>query len=133
MAKRLGVISQLRPKIVSQGVTDLENASQRMAKNTTYNAEEIYSILRLYVREALAALQAGETVKMDGLLSVTPNVKVGGDVDLGMRGDREAVAALNNPRLWTASKVQNHANLTKTTAELVAQWNLAHPTDLVAD
>ncbi len=34
----------------------------RMAKNTTYNTEEIYSILRLCVQEAKDALKEGETV-----------------------------------------------------------------------
>ena len=57
--RSLPVINQLRPKIVSQGIADLEEMVQRVAKNTTYNSEEIYSILRLYVQETNAALQAG--------------------------------------------------------------------------
>jgi hypothetical protein len=32
-----------------------------------------------------------------------------------------------------ASKVANHANLTKTAGELIAQWNQAHPNDPVTD
>jgi len=133
MANRLAAINQLRPKIVSQGMVDLEDMAQRIAKNTTFNAEEIYSILRLYVQEAHASLQAGETIKMDGLLSLVANMKVGGEVSLQMRRDRGAVAGLNNPQLWTADKVANHANLSKTPDELVADWNTAHPSDPVED
>lgn len=127
------MINQLRPKIVSQGIADLEEMAQRVAKNTTYNTEEIYSILRLYVQETNAALQAGETVKMDRLLKVSPNMKVGGKVNVSLRGDRGAIAGLNNPLLWTGDKVTNHANMAKTSDELVAQWDEEHPDDLVEE
>ena len=133
MAKKLPVINQLRPKIISQDLVDLEKMSGRMSKNTTYNAQEIYSILRLYVNDCVAALQAGETVKIDGLVLMSPNMKVGGEVDIALRGDRAAIAGLNNPQLWTADKVQNHANLTKDSDVLVAQWNTEHPDDQVTD
>ena len=82
MAKKLPVIIQLRPKIISQDLVDLEKMSGRMSKNTTYNAQEIYSILRLYVNDCVAALQVGETVKIDGLVLMSPNMKVGGEVDI---------------------------------------------------
>jgi len=133
MAKKLAVLNQTRPRITSQRVVDQEKASQRMSKNTTYNAEEIYSILRMYTKDCLAALQAGETVKIDGLVILTPNMKVGGEVDVSLRGDRGATASLNNPTLWTADKVLNHANLGKSADELVEQWNKDHPDDVVTD
>lgn len=133
MAKRLPVVNQLRPKIISQGVVDLDTSAARIAPNTTYNQEEIYSILRLYVKSALAALQAGETVKIDGLLQISPNMKVGGGVNMSLRGARAAVASLNNPVLWTASKIANHANLRKTSDELAALWDELHPEDVVED
>jgi hypothetical protein len=133
MAQRLSVISQTRPKIISQGLVDLDEAARRMTKNTTFNQDEIYAMLRLYVREVLTALQAGETVKIDNLLIVSANMKVGGEVNVSVRGDRQAVAVLNNPVLWTATKVANHANLTKSADQLVDDWNLAHPDDPVAD
>ncbi len=133
MSKKLPVLSQLRPKIISQDLVDLEKMSGRMSKNTTYNVQEIYSILRLYVDESNKALQAGETVKIDGLVSMTPNMKVGGEVDITLRRDRAAIAGLNNPTLWTADKIANHANLSKSSDELIAMWNADHPDDLVED
>ena len=133
MAKKLAVVNQTRPRITNQNTVDHETMSGRMSKNTTYHTEEIYSILRMYTGAIIEALQAGETVKIDGLLSITPNMKVGGEVDLALRGDRGAIAGLNNPTLWTADKVANHANLTKSVEELVAQWNKDHPKDAVTD
>ncbi|MGC1374818.1 MAG: hypothetical protein WA821_01260 [Anaerolineales bacterium] len=133
MAKKLAVVNQTRPRITNQNTVDHETISGRISKNTTYHTEEIYSILRMYTSAIIEALQAGETVKIDGLLLLTPNMKVGGEVDLGLRGDRGAIAALNNPTLWTADKIANHANLTKSVEELVAQWNKDHPDDVVTD
>jgi hypothetical protein len=133
MAKRLTVVNKLRPKIVSQGVVNVEGLARRVAKNTTFNVEEIDSILRLAVGEANAALQAGETVKLDDLLSVSPNMKVGGAVNMSIRADRGATAGLNNPLLWTAAKVKNHANLSKSSDDLVADWDAANPGDPVED
>ncbi len=131
MAAKLPVLNQLRPKVISQGVVNLEKLAGRVSKNTTYNAEEIYGMFRLAVKEIINALQNGETVKIDGLVSIAPNMKVGGEVDLTLRGDRGAIAGLNNPILWTADKVANHANLSKSTEELVELWNTEHPEDPV--
>jgi hypothetical protein len=133
MAKKLTVINQLRPRIVSQSLVDLEAMAGRISKNTTYNPKEIYSILKLFVDDSIAALQAGETIKIDGLVSMSPNMKVGGEVDIVLRSDRAAIAGLNNPQLWTAAKVANHANLTKDSAELIKLWNAAHPEDVVEE
>ncbi len=131
MAKRITIINQLRPKIISQDLIGFEKMAERIAKNTTYNAEEVYSILRLYVEESIAALERGETVKMDRFLSVLPNMQVGGEVDVMTRRNRALIARLNNPRLWTADKVSNHANLTKSPEELVELWDESHPDDPV--
>jgi hypothetical protein len=131
MANKLAGINQLRPRILSQEVVGLEKISKRIARNTTYNVEEIYGMLRLFSQETNAALQAGETVKIDGLLVLTPNMKIGGGVDLSIRGDRGAIANLNNPQLWMAGKVSNHEHLSKTSEQLIAFWNEHHPDDPV--
>ena len=132
MAKKLAVINQLRPRIISQNVVDLEQFAKRMSKNTTYNAEEIFGMLRLFTNETNAALQAGETVKIDGLVNISPNMKIGGEVDMTIRGDRGAIAALNNPQLWTTDKVSNYQYKTKTTEEIITIWNTElHPENQV--
>ena len=69
MAKKLAALNQLRPKIVSQNLVDLEEMARRISKNTTYNPQEISSILQLFVKDCIAALQAGETIKIDGLVT----------------------------------------------------------------
>jgi hypothetical protein len=134
MAKRISAINQLRPKIQSQGVANLETLAARLARqSTTFDEDEMFGIFRKLVREVNHALQNGETVKLDGLLNISPQMKVGGAVKLGIRNDSSVVAGLNDPALWTANKVINHANMRKTSEELVAMWNEEHPDDLVED
>jgi hypothetical protein len=133
MANKLLVLNQLRPKIISQGVVNLEELSDRVSRNTTYNKEEIYSVLRLFVDGVTEALQNGETVKINRLVNISPNMKVGGKVNMSLRVDRAALAALNNPVLWGAGKVTNYAHLNKSSAQLIEIWDQQHPDDVVTE
>jgi hypothetical protein len=134
MAKRIAVINQLRPKIQSQGVADLETLAGRIAQqSTTFDEDEMFGIFRKFMREIMTALQNGETVKLDSLVNISPQMKVGGAVKLGLRADRSAIASLNDPKLWTAVKVTNHAHLRKSSDDLVALWNSENPDDTVED
>ena len=134
MAKKLGVISQLRPKIKSQGVADLAALAARIARqSTTFDEDEMYGIFRKLMREIVRALQSGETVKLDGLLNITPQMKVGGAVGLSLRPDRSLISRLSNPTLWTADKLINHHNMRKPIEVLLAEWQSAHPDDPLVD
>ena len=134
MAKRISIISQLRPRIQSQGVADLDTLTARMARqSTTFDEDKMFGIFRKATREIAFALQNGGTVKLDGLTLIKPQMKVGGAVKLGLRAARSAVAGLNDPKLWTADKVLNHSNLRKTSDELAALWDEERPDDLVED
>ena len=133
MAKKIVVINQTRPRIKSQGVVSLAEMAARVSPNTTYNKIEVHSILQLFVEGVIEALEAGETVKIDGLVMVSPNMKVGGRVNLSLRPDRAAIAGLNNPMLWTGAKVENFANLNKNTTQLLDDWDADNPGDLVED
>lgn len=134
MAKRIVVVNKLRPKVTSQGVADLDTLTTRMARqSTTFDEDEMYGMFRKLIKEIVFALQNGETVKLDGLVNILPEMKVGGEVRLALRANRSVITQLNDPALWTAAKVTNHANLNKSSDELVALWNKAHPEDPVED
>jgi hypothetical protein len=55
MAKKLTALNQLRPRIVSQNMVDLEEMARRISKNTTYNPQEVSSILQLFAHVPSAA------------------------------------------------------------------------------
>jgi hypothetical protein len=133
MAKKINVINEMRSRILSQAMIDLEILAERMSKNTTYNKRELHGMLLLAADEMKNALKTGETVKINGLVNLKPNLKVGGEVDIIVRADRGMEAELNNPQLWTVDKISNPANLYKSAEELIALWNLTHPNDPVTD
>ena len=134
MARLISIINLLRPKIKSQGIVSLDMLAARMARqSTTFDEAEMVGIFRKMTREIIVALQNGETVKLDGVINIQPQMKVGGQVGLSLRADRSAIAGLNDPQLWPASKVTNHVHMRKTTDELVVLWNEEHPDDLVEE
>ena len=61
MAKRIAVVNQLRPKIKSQGVVDLDTLASRIARqSTTFDEDEMFAMFRKMIREALLARGDGE-------------------------------------------------------------------------
>jgi hypothetical protein len=99
MAKKLPILNKLRPKLKPQGIADFGIMAKRIARNTTFHPVEIQAALNLYVEETLHSLENGETVKLNGLANLTPNIQIGGRVNMLARWDRAAVARLNNPQL----------------------------------
>ena len=132
MAKKISVINTLRPKLNSPGIVDFSELARRIAtQSTTFDEDEMFGIFRKMMREIMEALQRGETVRLDGLLLIQTQMKVGGEVTMSLRADRSALSKLQDPALWTADKVTNHHNLRKSGEELLAQWDTMYPANLV--
>lgn len=72
----------------------------------------------------------GQAVKIDGLGTFTPTIHVNGSLDILFRPDPEMLRQLNDRTKFYA-KILNKANIGKSADELVAQWNVEHPDDLV--
>jgi hypothetical protein len=74
--------------------------------------------------------RAGRAVKIDGLGTWTPNLKIDGSFDIQYRADKALVNGLNVPGVFSG-EIVNAENIGKTGDELVALWNEANPDDLV--
>lgn len=134
MVKRITAINELRPRIKSQGVADLDTLAGRIArKSTTFDEDEMFGSFRKLMKEIMLALQEGETVKLDGVLNIVPSMKVGGEVILVLRANASAIATLNDETLWTTDKILNYANINKSNEALITAWNEANPDDPVED
>ena len=59
-----------------------------------------------------------------------PKIDTDGKLSLGTRLDRRINARLNQSGAFKG-EIKNRENIGKTTEELVALWNEAHPDDLV--
>ena len=133
MATRLKAIAAYRPAIIKQGELNLPALARQVAKNSTFSEGEIYGIFTDVVREMVEGLQGGYRIRIDGLLILAPNMKVGGQVNMQVLADRAVANTLNTPGLWTSNKVRNWEHMHQDSAALVALWNKEHPGDPVTE
>jgi hypothetical protein len=133
MAGKLKAINTYRPTIAKQGELNLKSLARQVARHSTFSEGEIHGIIMDAVQEMIEGLKNGYSVRIDGLLMVAPNMKVGGQVNLRVLVDRVVGNTLNTPGLWTANKVRNWEHMTKDAAGLVAVWDKEHPDDKVTE
>ncbi len=74
--------------------------------------------------------RSGRAVKIDGLGTWTPNIRLDGSFDIQYRADTAPVNGLNDPGTFTGT-ILNRENIDKTGDELVEKWNTDHPEDRV--
>ena len=77
-----------------------------------------------------AVILQGTPVELEGLVTYTPTIDLGGEFDCAHRTDQEIIKALNVPGAYKGVIV-NRENIGKTADELVALWNKDHPDDPV--
>lgn len=80
----------------------------------------------------LDAHRAGQAVKLEGLGTFTPTIRMEGELDILFRPNPAMQRDLND-RTQFGAKILNRANIGKTADDLVAQWNTEHPEDLVEE
>jgi hypothetical protein len=71
--------------------------------------------------------RTGRGVKLEGLGTYLPNIRLDGTFDVQHRLDWGLRRALNRPEF--KGTILNRRNIGKTPDELVAQWNEDHPED----
>ena len=76
--------------------------------------------------EILRAHRTGQAVKIEGLGTFTPTIRLDGNLDILFRPDPDMLRQLNDGGQFYA-KILNKANIGKSAEELVAQWNTEHP------
>lgn len=133
MADRLPVLGRLRPRIKAGEHVDNSKLAERMAMGSSAEADELYGNLRRAITEMKKALEAGETVNLDDFITISPNMKVGREVNISVRIDKGFKNELNNPNNWSGKNVENYANMKKSADDLIAEWNADNPTDTVTE
>jgi hypothetical protein len=76
------------------------------------------------------AHRQGQSVKIEGLGTFTPTVRMDGSLDILFRPDADMLRQLNDPTRFHA-KILNKSNIGKSGDELIAQWNKEYPNDPV--
>lgn len=132
MARKITVIRKYRPEIRRERTRQTRQIVEDIAQRTGLNEGEIRFVVYELRDAILMAHSHGQAVKIEGLGTFTPSLRMSGNLDILFRPDVDMLRQLNTPARFYA-KILNKANIGKTAAELVAQWNEEHPDDPVQD
>ena len=130
MAPKIKAIGAYRPRI-DQGKTAQKPELLRVASRATGLVEGTLDLSIRELRDQIIEFcRAGRAVKIDGLGTWTPNLKLDGSFDIQYRADNALIKGLNFPDVFSGDII-NAENIGKSSDELVAMWNEANPEDQV--
>jgi hypothetical protein len=130
MARKITAIRRYRPEIKLGRTLQTWHIVDRMARSTSLNEGSVRLVVYELRDQILIAHRTGQAVKIEGLGTFTPTIRVDGSLDILFRPDPSMLRQLND-RTQFYAKILNKANIGKSADELVAQWNLEHPDDPV--
>ena len=130
MARRITAIRKYRPEIKRARTRQTPELVEDMARTTGLNEGTIRYVVYELRDVLLMAHRTGQAVKVEGLGTFTPTLRMDGRFDILFRPDAEMLRKLNDPTLFFGT-ILNKKNIGKSADDLVAQWNADHPDDLV--
>jgi len=109
----------------------LQKGRNGTAERATSLVEGTFDLsIRELRNQIIEFCRAGRAVKIDGLGTWTPNLKMDGSFDIQYRADNALVNGLNMPGVFNG-EIVNAKNIGKSGDELVAMWNEVFPKDQV--
>jgi len=132
MAKKITAIRRYRPEIKRMQTLQTRHMVENLAQKTSLNEGSIRHVVYELRDEILQTHRIGQAVKIEGLGTFTPTIRVDGSLDILFRPDPDMLRRLNDPTKFRA-KILNKANIGKSAKELVVQWNAEHPEDPVEE
>jgi len=130
MTKKITAIRKYRPEIGRQPTKQMPQVVEDIAQRTGLNEGEIRFVVYELRDAILTAHRRGQSVKIEGLGTFTPTVRMDGNLDILFRPDADMLKQLNDPTRFYA-KILNKSNIGKSADELIAQWNKEYPDDPV--
>ena len=128
MARKLAAIRKYRPKIERERTRQMRRVVEGIAMHTGLNEGELRFVVYELRDTILEAHRSGEAVKIEGLGTFTPTIRVDGSLDIIFRPEPDMLRQLNDHTKFYA-KILNKSNIGKSADELAAQWNAEHPDD----
>ena len=130
MAHKIQAINVYRPRI-EQGNTVQKPELVRELSHATSLVKGVVSLTMSELKFRLIGyLRAGRAVKVDGLGTWTPTIALDGTISIQYRPEMSFSYELNQPGVFTGP-ILNRDNIGKTSEDLIALWNAAHPEDPV--
>ena len=130
MANRLSAIGAYRPRIELGNTVQKTELARYLADRTGLNEGSIELVIK-ELRDAIIFFnRAGRAVKIEGLGTYTPGIDLKGTFDVQYRADTDLKNGLNAHSTFSGN-IRNRENIGKTTDDIIALWNGAHPDDPV--
>ena len=132
MAKRINAIKALMPQIELNQTVKVDELAKYISRGTNLNPAEIRFVLQELKDALLFFTRSGQPVKLDGLGTFTPGMRLNGEFTINVRVDRELVNGLNRPEAFKG-RIRNRENIGKSGDQLVTEWDRVNPDDPVLD
>ena len=129
MAKLIQAFSKYCPKIDLMEAADPRRFMELITQRTTLSAGVVKNVQESEVETLIGLLKEGRSVHT-GVAIFRPTIDAQGNLSVNVRVDKRITSALNVPGAFTG-KVNNNANVGKTTDEIVFMWNQDHPDDMI--
>ena len=130
MANRIQAIAVYRPRIDLGNAALPERFMELITQRTTLSPGVVKNVQESEVETLIGLLLDGRPVHT-GSAIFTPSLDLDGDFEIKVKLDKRLLRALNTGGAFRG-KIINSENIGKRADDLVAQWNAAHPDDLVA-
>lgn len=132
MAKRINAIKALMPQIELNKTVQVDELARYISRGTNLNPGQIKFILDELSDALLFFTSSAQPVKLEGLGTFTPTIKLSGELTINVRVDRELIKRINKPGAFTG-RIRNRSNIDKSSDDLVDEWDQIHPEDIVID
>jgi hypothetical protein len=129
MAKLIQAFSAYGPKIDLMESADTRRFMELITQRTTLSTGVVKNVQESEVETLIGLLKEGRSVHT-GVAIFRPTIDAQGNLSVSVRVDKRITGALNVPGAFTG-KVNNSANIGKTTDEIVYMWNQDHPEDMI--
>ena len=129
MAKLIQAYAIYGPRVDLMEAADPQRFMELITQRTTLSAGVVKNVQESEVETLIGLLKEGRSVRT-GIATFRPTIDAQGNLSISVRVDKRIIAALNAPGGFTG-KVNNSANIGKTSAEIVGLWNENHPEDLI--
>jgi hypothetical protein len=131
MAQRIQAYSEFGPRIDLMEAAEHDRFMELITQRTTLSAGVVKNVQESEVETLIGLLREGRPVHT-GTAIFTPSIDLNGDIEVKVRVDKRIINALNASGAFTGRLV-NGENVGKTSEELAALWNAAHPDDQITN
>jgi hypothetical protein len=130
MAPRIKAVNAYRPRIEQGNTVQKPELVRALSRATGLVEGSIDQSIKELRDQIIEFNRAGRAVKVDGLGTFSPSIDLVGNLAISYRPDPALSNGLNIPGVFSGT-ILNREYIGTTGEELVAQWNMDHPEDLV--